>query len=160
SCNEVGGTPAEFGIPVPEFHRGNLERAERWPSSMLATSTHDTKRSEDVRARLNVLSEIPSAWAQQVMKWRRINRSRKLELADGRAVPDNNEEYFLYQTIVGTWPMHMHTDDARREYVDRIQRYMDKALHEAKVNLSWLNPNPEYASAIKTFIERILAPRY
>jgi (1->4)-alpha-D-glucan 1-alpha-D-glucosylmutase len=160
SSNEVGGTPARFGVPVALFHLANQARAERWAASMLTTSTHDTKRSEDVRARLNVLSEIPGAWAQQVMKWRRINRPRKLELADGRVVPDNNEEYFLYQTIVGTWALHMASDDARREFVDRIQRYMDKALHEAKVNLSWLNPNPDYASAMKTFIERILTPRY
>ncbi len=98
-------SPAEFGIPISEFHRGNQERAERWPASMLATSTHDTKRSEDVRARLDVLSEMPNAWAAQVMKWRRINRNRKVTLTDGRVVPDNNEEYFLYQTIVGAWPL-------------------------------------------------------
>jgi (1->4)-alpha-D-glucan 1-alpha-D-glucosylmutase len=160
SSNEVGGTPAEFGLPVSEFHRSNQERAERWPASMLATSTHDTKRSEDVRARLNVLSEMPSAWATQVMKWRRINRGRKVALHDGRIVPDNNEEYFLYQTIIGAWPLQMPTEEAREEFVRRIQQYIDKALHEAKVNLSWLNPNPEYVGGMNTFIERILAPRY
>ncbi len=111
SNNEVGGTPAEFGLPPAEFHRGNLERAEHWPASMLATSTHDTKRSEDVRARLNVLSEMPAHWAAHVMKWRRINRGRKVQLTDGRIVPDNNEEYFLYQTLVGAWPLRL---EARR----------------------------------------------
>lgn len=160
SNNEVGGTPAEFGLPLSEFHRGNQERAERWPSSMLATSTHDTKRSEDVRARLNVLSEMPGAWATNVMKWRRINRKRKLELADGRLVPDNNEEYFLYQTIIGAWPLYLDHQPQRDEFVRRIQQYIEKALHEAKVNLSWLNPNPEYVAAMNTFIERILAPMY
>ena len=160
SSNEVGGTPAEFGIPVSEFHRGNQERAERWPASMLATSTHDMKRSEDVRARLNVLSEMPNVWAAQVMKWRRINRSRKVQLADGRVVPDNNEEYFLYQTLVGAWPLQLQSEQQRKEFVRRIQQYMHKALHEAKVNVSWLNPNPEYAAGMRTFIERILAPRY
>ena len=93
SVNEVGGSPAEFGTSLSDFHRANQERAEHWPHSMLTTSTHDTKRSEDVRARLDVLSEIPGAWATQVMKWRRINRARKAKLTDGRPVPDNNEEY-------------------------------------------------------------------
>ncbi len=160
SNNEVGGTPAEFAIPVAEFHRGNQERAERWPASMLATSTHDTKRSEDLRARLDVLSEMPNPWAANVMKWRRVNRTRKVQLADGRMVPDNNEEYFLYQTIAGAWPLHLEHEAQREEFVRRIQQYMEKAVHEAKVNLSWLNSNPEYVAGINQFIERILAPRY
>ncbi|HTZ89665.1 MAG TPA: malto-oligosyltrehalose synthase [Alloacidobacterium sp.] len=160
SNNEVGGTPARFGIPVSEFHHGNQERAERWPASMLSTSTHDTKRSEDVRARLNVLSEMPNTWAAEVMKWRRINRNRKLTLPDGRVVPDDNEEYFLYQTIVGAWPLHLKTGEERKEWVGRIQQYMQKAVHEAKVNLSWLNPNPEYVSHMDAFIASILAPRH
>ncbi|HTV64337.1 MAG TPA: hypothetical protein VMD98_01970, partial [Bryocella sp.] len=160
SSNEVGGTPAEFGISLGEFHRGNQERAGYWPGSMLATSTHDTKRSEDVRARLDVLSELPNMWAAHVMKWRRINRRRKVQLSDGRIVPDYNEEYFLYQTLVGAWPLHLEGDEQRNDFVRRIQQYMEKALHEAKVNLSWLNPNPEYAAAMNTFIEAILAPRY
>lgn len=159
SNNEVGGTPAEFSVPPAEFHRGNLERAENWPASMLATSTHDTKRSEDVRARLNVLSEMPNVWATQVMKWRRVNRGRKVQLGDGRMVPDNNEEYFLYQTIVGAWPLHLEGEEERRQFVQRIQQYMDKALHEAKVNLSWLNPNPEYSAGMNQFIERVLTPQ-
>ncbi len=111
---------------------------------MLTTSTHDTKRSEDVRARLNVLSEVPEAWATNVMKWRRINRTRKVKLGDGRIVPDNNEEYFLYQTLVGAWPLEMGYEGDQREFVERIQKYMEKAIHEAKVNLGWLNPNPQY----------------
>src|SRR5579862_812293 len=160
SCNEVGGTPAEFSLPVAEFHRGNQKRAEHWPASMLATSTHDTKRSEDVRARLDVLSEMPNLWAAQVMKWRRINRSRKPELPDGRVVPDNNEEYFLYQTLVGAWPLNVRGDEERQDFVRRIQQYMQKALHEAKVNLSWLNPNSEYVAGVDQFIDRILSPRY
>ena len=144
--NEVGGTPAAFGIPVAEFHRGNQERAGRFPNSMLGTSSHDTKRSEDVRARLNTLSEMPRMWGQDVMKWRRINRRHKVELADGRIVPDNNEEYLLYQTLAGAWPLHMNSEEERREFVARVQQYMEKAMHEAKVNLSWLNSNPEYVA--------------
>ena len=105
SVNEVGGSPKEFGVELDEFHRANLERLRNWPYSMLATSTHDSKRSEDVRMRLNVLSEIPRPWAAQVLRWRRVNRSRKRSLSDGRAVPDANEEYLLYQTLLGAWPM-------------------------------------------------------
>ncbi len=156
SVNEVGGSPAEFGTPVSEFHGANQERAEQWPHSMLTTSTHDTKRSEDVRARLNVLSEIPTAWATQVMKWRRINRGQKAKVVDGRSVPDNNEEYLLYQTLVGAWPLEMRQE--RREFIGRIQQYMEKAIHEAKINLSWLNPNPQYVDAMNSFVEGILSP--
>ncbi len=160
SVNEVGGTPAVFAVPVSEFHRGNQKRAEHWPASMLASSTHDTKRSEDVRARLDVLSEMPRTWAAQVMKWRRVNRMRKAELPDGRIVPDSNEEYLLYQTLVGAWPLQMNTENQRLEFLGRIQQYMEKAVHEAKVNLSWLNPNSDYVSGINTFLERILSPIY
>ncbi|MGA8875406.1 MAG: malto-oligosyltrehalose synthase [Candidatus Korobacteraceae bacterium] len=158
SVNEVGGTPASFGIPVSELHRANQERAKRFPNSMLGTSTHDTKRSEDVRARLNTLSEMPRMWGQHVMKWRRINRKYKVELADGRIVPDNNEEYLLYQTLAGAWPLQMKSEEEHRAFVRRIQQYMEKAMHEAKVNLSWLNPNPEYVAGMNSFIERILTP--
>jgi len=158
SVNEVGGTPASFGIPVAEFHRGNAERARRLANSMLGSSTHDTKRSEDVRARLNTLSEMPRMWAQQVMKWRRVNRKHKVELADGRIVPDNNEEYLLYQTLAGAWPLRMESAEDRKAFVGRIQQYMEKAMHEAKVNLSWLNPNPAYVAGMNAFIEKILTP--
>ena len=127
---------------------------------MLTTSTHDTKRSEDVRARLDVLSEMPRNWAALVMKWRRVNRSsQKPKLSDGRVVPDHNEEYLLYQTLVGAWPMRMEGEPARVEFVRRMQQYMEKkAAHEAKVNLSWLNPNPEYIDGLNSFLERILQP--
>jgi (1->4)-alpha-D-glucan 1-alpha-D-glucosylmutase len=158
SVNEVGGSPKQFGIPVDEFHEGNLKRAEHWPFSMLATSTHDTKRSEDVRARLNVLSEMPKQWGSQVFKWRKINRTRKKQLGDGRTVPDLNEEYFLYQTLIGSWPLEMNSDAARKNYIARIQQYMTKAVHEAKVNLSWINDDPVYVEALQNFIEKILTP--
>jgi (1->4)-alpha-D-glucan 1-alpha-D-glucosylmutase len=158
SVNEVGGSPSAFGCLPSDFHRANQYRAEHWPNSMLTTSTHDTKRSEDLRARLDVLSEMPRPWGAQVMKWRRVNRSRKVELSDGRIVPDNNEEYLLYQTLVGAWPMHMEEEQARAEFLRRIRQYMEKATHEAKVNLSWLNPNPEYIDGLNSFLERILEP--
>jgi (1->4)-alpha-D-glucan 1-alpha-D-glucosylmutase len=158
AVNEVGGSPKQFGIPVDEFHAGNLKRAERWPFSMLATSTHDTKRSEDVRARLDVLSEMPRNWASQVFKWRKTNRTRKRTLADGRTVPDLNEEYLLYQTLVGSWPFDFSNEQARVTYIDRIKQYMTKAVHEAKVNLSWINDDPAYVEALQQFIEKILPP--
>jgi len=156
SVNEVGGWPAEFGVSTDEFHRGNMERADRWDLSMLTTSTHDTKRSEDVRARLDVLSEMPRVWSANVMRWRRSNRFRKKTISDGRVVPDANEEYLLYQTLVGTWPLEMSTSADREQYVQRIKAYMVKAIHEAKVNLSWVNQNPEYVQGVEQFIERTL----
>ena len=158
AVNDVGGSPRDFGISVEEFHQGNQRRAESWPNSLLSTSTHDSKRSEDVRARLSVLSEMPSAWSAAVMRWRRINRKKLLMISDGRHVPDVNEEYLLYQTLVGAWPFYFPRGNARREFTSRIQRYMNKAAHEAKVNLSWINDNPEYITALNEFIARILEP--
>jgi (1->4)-alpha-D-glucan 1-alpha-D-glucosylmutase len=155
--NEVGGSPRLFGTAVSEFHQANQQRAARWPYSMLATSTHDTKRSEDVRARLDVLSEMPKTWSAQVTRWRRLNRVRKLILGDGRAVPDANEEYLLYQSLVGIWPWR-HDEQSLAETTRRLQDYMTKAVHEAKRNLSWVNPNPEYVEALRAFIERMLSP--
>ncbi|MFB3916320.1 MAG: malto-oligosyltrehalose synthase [Terriglobales bacterium] len=158
SVNEVGGSPREFGVSVEEFHRGNLERSDRWRYSMLATSTHDTKRSEDVRARINVISEMPRTWATQVSRWRRANRTSKRTLPDGRVVPDFNEEYFLYQTLVGAWPLQMRTQQDRDAFTRRIQQAMNKAVHEAKVNLSWVNPDEQYVQALEEFVARILKP--
>jgi (1->4)-alpha-D-glucan 1-alpha-D-glucosylmutase len=108
-----------------------------------------------VRARLDVISEIPREWGAQVMRWRRLNRGRKQTLGDGRTVPDYNEEYFLYQTLVGAWPLCTGPEE-HRTFVQRIREYMNKAVHEAKVNLSWVNPNAEYVAALETFVERIL----
>ena len=156
SVNEVGGSPERFAVAVDDFHRGNLERAASWPFSMLTTSTHDTKRSEDVRARLNVLSEMPRAWSAQVLRWRRANRPHRRVLTDGRSVPDANEEYLLYQTLVGVWPFV--SSNGRLQLVERVQDYMTKAAHEAKVNLSWVNPNAEYVDALLGFVERVLSP--
>jgi (1->4)-alpha-D-glucan 1-alpha-D-glucosylmutase len=156
SLNEVGGSPKQFGVSVDDFHRANLRRRELWPSAMLATSTHDTKRSEDVRARINVLSEMPKQWSAEALRWRRLNRVRKRPLSDGRTVPDLNEEYLLYQTLVGSFPFDFAAE--REEYTRRIQQYMFKAVHEAKVNLSWINPDPEYSDTLRAFVARILSP--
>src|SRR6185312_8900465 len=158
SVNEVGGSPKQFGLELSEFHAANKRRAERWPASMLATSTHDTKRSEDVRGRLNVLSEMPKLWSAFVMRARRLNRSKKITISDGRVVPDANEEYLLYQTLVGMWPWTLSRKD-RHEVILRVQDYMTKAVHEAKVNLSWVNQCPEYVEALRNFIAAILGEK-
>jgi (1->4)-alpha-D-glucan 1-alpha-D-glucosylmutase len=156
SANEVGGSVKVFGISQTAFHAGNVERLENSPDSMLTTSTHDTKRSEDVRARLNVLSEMPTQWASMVRRWQRMNARYKRTLEDGRVAPDGNEEYLLYQTIAGAWPWQMQGAEDRRNYLERMQQYASKALSEAKVNLSWINPDPEYVKAVQGFLEDIL----
>ena len=156
SVNEVGGSPEVFGVSLEDFHAGNAKRATAWPNSMLASSTHDTKRSEDVRARLNVLSEVPTAWSARALRWRRLSKTAKVTLLDGRIVPDSNEEYLLYQSLVGCWPINLPSQ--RDTFVQRMQQYMTKAVHEAKVNLSWINDDPEYVAALNEFIARILSP--
>jgi (1->4)-alpha-D-glucan 1-alpha-D-glucosylmutase len=157
SLNEVGGEPERFGVSVDEFHRQCLARHEKWPSGMSASSTHDTKRSEDVRARIHALSEIPRAWRQAVSRWHRWNR-RHLSEVEGRPAPDRNDEYLLYQTLVGAWPLPAPGRDDPAVFVARIQQYMLKAAKEAKLNTSWVNPNDAYDEALKSFVARILAP--
>jgi (1->4)-alpha-D-glucan 1-alpha-D-glucosylmutase len=157
SLNEVGGHPQHFGGSVEQLHRRAAARAGRWPHSMLASSTHDTKRSEDVRARINVLSELPREWRQAVNRWSRLN-ARKKTVADDVTMPSRNDEYLLYQTLVGTWPEAI--DDAGLdEYRDRIAQYMEKATREAKVHTSWINPNEAYDTAVRRFVEGVLDPR-
>lgn len=155
SLNEVGGDPAHFGHRLATFHRMNEERAAAWPHTLLATSTHDTKRSEDVRARLNVLSEIPGRWYRAARRWQQLNAPR-LRRDDHLLYP--NEEYLLYQTLIGTWPLGAQADSGNDEYTRRIQEYMIKALREAKVHSSWLNPNEPYEAAIKEMIAELLTP--
>jgi len=157
SLNEVGGSPDRFGTPLETFHGQNIERIKHWPHAMIASSTHDSKRSEDVRARINVLSEIPDEWRDCLLRWSRLNKKKKPGV-EGRMIPDRNEEYLLYQTLIGAWPFG-HMDE--REYgnfLKRIRDYMLKAVREAKVNTSWINPNTVYEDALMLFIERILNP--
>jgi (1->4)-alpha-D-glucan 1-alpha-D-glucosylmutase len=158
SSNEVGGAAKSFGISLETLHQSNQERLNHSPDSMLTTGTHDTKRSEDVRNRLNVLSELPQMWSACVRRWQRMNRKFKTTLEDGRIAPDGNEEYLLYQTIVGAWPWQMESTEDREQYVERIRQYASKALSEAKVNLSWINPDPVYMEAVHGFITAILTP--
>lgn len=156
SLNEVGGDPERFGVSVETFHQAMLERAQRWPAALSASSTHDTKRSEDVRARLNVLSELPEEWADAVGRWRAMNRDKKTVL-DGAEVPDLNEEYLFYQTLIGIWPLEPMGDDAYAALVQRVERYMEKALKEAKIHTSWVNPYEAYDQAVGEFVRRALA---
>ena len=157
SLNEVGGDPTIFGLEPDAVHDWMLDRQRRWPSSLSATSTHDTKRGEDARARINVLSEIPGAWKAATAKWRAVNRKFKTEV-NGRPAPDANEEYLIYQTLVGAWPCESaaHPDSAFR---DRIGNYLIKALREAKIHSSWLNPDEEYEQAMLRFASAILDER-
>lgn len=155
SLNEVGGSPERFGISLEAFHGQNIDRCKSRPLAMLASSTHDTKRSEDVRARINVLSEIPELWREGLMRWSRQNRRIKL-VVDGRARPSRNEEYLLYQTLVGTWPCCKPDTAAFGEFRDRIKAYMLKAMREAKVHTSWINPDSHHEDAALYFIDMIL----
>jgi len=156
SLNEVGGDPTIPGTSVEQFHRRMTERNESWPGSLSTTGTHDTKRGEDVRARLNVLSELPEAWEAAIHRWQSLNAAARSEL-DGALVPDANEEYLIYQTLLGTWPVEPPDASGLAEYVERIVRYLDKALREAKLHTSWLNPYEEYDQAVAGFIRTILA---
>jgi len=155
SLNEVGGDPRRFGTTIEEFHTANQERLSQWPDSMLASSTHDSKRSEDVRARINVLSEIPKEWRLRLRRWRDFTRSKKQTVEDVR-VPTRNDEYLLYQTLIGAWPNEILDDSAWFRFVSRIEKYMLKAAREAKEHTSWANENPEYEKALTSFIRSIL----
>jgi (1->4)-alpha-D-glucan 1-alpha-D-glucosylmutase len=159
SSNEVGSSIKSFGISADYFHACNQDRLQNAPDSMLTTSTHDTKRSEDVRNHLNVLSEMPTQWSSIIRRWIRMNARHKQKLSDGRIAPDANEEYLIYQTIVGAWPWQMETLEDRSEFLERIKQYCGKALNEAKVNLSWTNPNPNYLEAVNNFLTAILLPQ-
>jgi len=158
SVNEVGSDPTQLGLQPTKVHDWLAERRRRWPLALSATATHDSKRGEDVRARLNVLSEIPGAWKAAVTKWRAQNRRFKTEVKGAQA-PGGNEEYFLYQTLVGAWPFDADRDGALTIFLERITAYMMKALREAKVHTSWLSPDVTYEKAVERFVEAILDRR-
>ncbi|MBI4320342.1 MAG: malto-oligosyltrehalose synthase [Chloroflexi bacterium] len=155
SLNEVGGNPDQFGVSVEDFHRQNAERRLHWPHSLITTSTHDTKRSEDVRARIDVLSEIPDEWQRALASWSRLNAPSKT-VVDGDSAPDRNDEYLLYQTLVGAWPNEPMRPEQFECFRERIADYMLKATREAKTHTSWINPNEEYEAALRNFVFRLL----
>jgi (1->4)-alpha-D-glucan 1-alpha-D-glucosylmutase len=154
SQNEVGSDPelADHPVDVKEFHERNGERQERWPASLNATSTHDTKRSEDVRARINVISEIPDLWAERVERWAQANEHHKT-VVDGFAAPDRNDEYMYYQTLAGAWPF---CREDMAVFRDRLRNFAQKATREAKTHSDWLNPNTGYEEAFLRFIDATL----
>jgi (1->4)-alpha-D-glucan 1-alpha-D-glucosylmutase len=155
SLNEVGGDPGHFGIAPNALHDYLKDRQAKWPFAMSCLSTHDTKRSEDVRARINVLSEMPDEWREHIERWRELNAASRTTVGAVEA-PDRNDEYLIYQTLVGAWPIGNVTSEEHADFVARIVAYMQKALREAKIHTGWTLPNEEYESAVKGFIEQIL----
>jgi len=196
SLNEVGGDPQRFGGPPEEFHEANRTRLAHWPYAMLATATHDTKRGEDARARLNVLSEIPTDWRRMIFQWSRINNANRT-LIQGEHAPYRNDEYLFYQALLGAWPAaeaprpgdqetrRQGDQDLQRnteksdvsvslspplplssspapvppELVERLKEYMLKAVREAKVFTSWINPDEDYDQAVADFVTKALTGR-
>jgi (1->4)-alpha-D-glucan 1-alpha-D-glucosylmutase len=155
SLNEVGGDLRQFGTSPGFFHAKNLVRRREWPNAMLSTSTHDSKRGEDVRALINVLSEIPADWYRAICSWRQMNRRWIVEFA-GTPAPSPNEEYLFYQTLVGAWPLTPMNAEEHQTFIDRMERYMEKAVREAKVHSSWINPNATYEKAVQEFVRGAL----
>jgi (1->4)-alpha-D-glucan 1-alpha-D-glucosylmutase len=151
SINDIGSNPERFGTSIDEFHRQNIQRWKTFPHSLTCTSTHDSKRSEDVRARLNILSEIPNEWKAALGRWRRANRSKK-SVINGTLVPDSNEEFLIYQTLLGTYLIGQVDGIPGNGYIKRIQEYTLKAIREAKVHTSWISPDVDYEKAVLDFI--------
>lgn len=155
SLNDVGFDPRSFGISSNAFHQVNRQRLLDWPHAIVTTSTHDSKRSEDVRVRINVLSEVADDWRMHLARWRRINRSRKRQL-DGRHAPSSNDEYLLYQILVGSWPLEPLDAEGLVAFCERIEAYMLKAVREAKMDTSWINPNEDYEEAVRHFVHALV----
>ena len=154
SLNDVGFNTCAFGISVAAFHQANKQRSDNWPYSMVTTSTHDSKRSEDVRSRINVLSEMPKEWQRYLSRWNRLNRSKK-RLIDNERAPSRNDEYLIYQTLIGAWPLEELDSEALQAFHLRIEAYMLKAVREAKLHTSWINPNNAYEEALCYFIKAL-----
>jgi (1->4)-alpha-D-glucan 1-alpha-D-glucosylmutase len=158
ALNEVGGHPDHFGVDLAEFHAGNAERAADWPQAMLSTSTHDTKRGEDTRARLAVLAGIPDEWAQCVARWSRMLRGD----APGRA-PDRNDEYLFYQLLLGAFPVQADAAapdaEALKEFTGRLEGAMVKSMREAKRHSNWAAPHAAYEDAMLALVRKALADR-
>jgi (1->4)-alpha-D-glucan 1-alpha-D-glucosylmutase len=157
ALNEVGGDPRRFGMSVAAFHHLMQDRARSWPRAMVTTATHDTKRGEDGRARLALLSEMPREWGRRVTQWLRLNRSRRSEV-DDEIVPDRNVEYLFYQSLLGAWPPDLAPGDldGMRSLAERIGAYMIKAVREGKQQSSWSNPNAAYEAALQRFVQTVL----
>lgn len=157
ALNEVAGDPRRFGLSLAAFHHTMRERQRGWPHAMSATATHDTKRGEDARIRIAMLSELPRLWGESVSRWLRHNRSRRSEI-DGEVVPNRNTEYLFYQTLVGVWPPGLRAADTEAVAAlgERVRAYMIKALREEKVSSGWSNPNEAYEAALERFVTAVL----
>jgi (1->4)-alpha-D-glucan 1-alpha-D-glucosylmutase len=155
SLNDVGFDPRLFGVSTGAFHHENRERLSSRPRTLVATSTHDSKRGEDVRSRINLLSEVPQEWQRHLVRWSRVNRGRK-RLLDGARAPDRNDEYLLYQTLLGTWPLQRPDAAGWDIYTERIVAYMQKTIREAKRHTSWINPHADYEDAMQHFVHALL----
>ena len=155
ALNEVGGEPDRFGLGVEEFHARMQLRRRDWPHAMLATATHDTKRGEDTRARLAVLSELSGEWRAAVNRWGRRNATRKT-MIEGAEAPDRNTEYLFYQAVLGSWPAEAPGTPGFAEFRERIGAYMEKATREAKEHTSWISPNAPWDEALKQFADWLL----
>lgn len=155
SLNEVGADPQQFGMTPTMVHQQLKERQGRWPATLSATATHDTKRGEDVRVRIAVLSEVTKLWNHRVTQWSRLNRKWKISGEQG-VMPTADDEYLLYQTLIGAWPLIMRDEQEHQVFCARIQAYMNKAIREAKVHTSWVNPDHEYEEAVHRFVAAVL----
>ncbi len=155
SLNEVGGDPGRFGTSPSSFHALNAQRLSRWPGSLSTTATHDTKRGEDTRIRINVLSELADEWRTRLARWSRWNARKKVEF-DGSPAPDAREEYLLYQTLIGAWPFGGPDDAVPAGFTERVQQYMLKAAREAKRNTTWTDPDPTYSEILTRFVAEVL----
>jgi (1->4)-alpha-D-glucan 1-alpha-D-glucosylmutase len=155
SLNEVGGHPHHFGVSVAAFHEQNRQRAEHWPHAMLASSTHDTKRSEDLRARVNVLSEIPDEWERQLRQWAEWHAPLVAGVG-GEEAPSANDRYLFYQTLLGAWPEGEVDAEKFASLRRRLVEYMQKATKEAKQHTSWINADAGYDEAVRRFVEGVM----
>ncbi len=157
SLNDVGGMPGKFGTTLEAFHGQNLDRNKTFPHAMIATATHDSKRGEDVRTRIAALSEIPEIWQKAVVRWSRFNKGKTTTI-ENQPVPDRNEEYLLYQILLGVWPAGEMDSEAFDSLKGRVRDYMVKAIREAKVNTSWVSPNSAHEEGVTSFVDRVLEP--
>ena len=156
SHNEVGDSPSQLGIAVDEFHRKMKSRQENNPYSLNATSTHDTKRGEDGRMRINALTAMPDKWMQNVNNWRRLN-TPFIKMVKNKPAPSTNDEYFIYQSLIGAFPEDLNVTES---FINRTLSFIEKALREAKVETTYNEPNADYEEACKSFITSILDQKH
>lgn len=163
ALNEVGSSPEQFGLSVASFHKENQLRAENWPHTLLATSTHDTKHGEDARARLAALSLVPEEWIVKAASWSRVLRARRGDV-EGTAPPARNDEYLLFQNLIATWPAELTLPNtlepsALAQYTERLQQAIIKSIREARVHSNWMAPNTSYENAVTEFVRDALNPQ-